>query len=182
MSLYLFEIQPEITSRSAVEHLIADVDTAARAAAGEIVESQVTGGLDRIYTIVEATSPDRLSAAITTGKLAGASSVTGPDEVRLVGAELSDVKAVRPAAGYLVEWDLPDGLDMESYLARKKANSPKYAKVPEVSFLRTYVREDMVKCLCLYDAPGEELVLRAREAVETPVDRVHALDRGADGR
>lgn len=182
MSLYLFEIQPEITSRSAVERLIADVDEAARAAAAEVVESQVTGDLGRIFTIVEATSPRRLSAAITAGKLAGASSVTGPDEVRLVGAELSDVKAVRPAAGYLVEWDLPHEMDMEGYLARKKANSPKYATVPEVSFLRTYVREDMVKCLCLYDAPGEELVLRAREAVDSPADRLHALDRGAGGQ
>jgi hypothetical protein len=182
MSLYLFEIQPEITSRGAVERLIAGLDEAASAAAGEVVESQVTGDLGRIFTIVEATSPGRLAAAITTEGLAGASSVTGPDEVRLVGAELSDVKAARPAAGYLVEWDLPEGLDMESYLARKKANSPMYAKVPEVSFLRTYVREDMVKCLCLYNGPGEESVLRAREAVETPVDRLHTLDRGAEGR
>ena len=30
----------------------------------------------------------------------------------------------------------------EQYLTRKKANAPKYAEVPEVSFLRTYVRED----------------------------------------
>ena len=30
---------------------------------------------------------------------------------------------------------------MEQYLTRKKANAPKYAEVPEVSFLRTYVRE-----------------------------------------
>ena len=115
-------------------------------------------------------------------KLIRAGALAGPDEVRLVGAGLSDVKAARPAAGYLVEWDLPEGLDMESYLARKKANSPMYAKVPEVSFLRTYVREDMVKCLCLYDGPGEQSVLRAREAVETPVDRLHTLDRGAEGR
>ena len=66
-----------------------------------------------------------------------------------------------------------------SYLARKKANAPRYADVPEVSFLRTYVREDMDKCLCFYDAPDEAAVRRAREAVSTPIDRLHGLD-GAD--
>ena len=64
---------------------------------------------------------------------------------------------------------------METYLARKKANSPKYAQVPEVSFLRTYVREDTVKCLCFYDAPDEDAVLRARKAVSTPIDRLFKL-------
>jgi hypothetical protein len=105
-----------------------------------------------------------------------ATEVNGPDEVRLVGADLESVKAARPAAGYLVEWDLPPELDMESYLARKKANAPRYADVPEVSFLRTYVREDMIKCLCFYDAPDEAAVRRARDAVSTPIDRLHGLD------
>jgi len=102
--------------------------------------------------------------------------VTGPDEVRLVGAELEDVRALARKADYLVEWDIPEEISMETYLARKKANSPKYAQVPEVSFLRTYVREDTVKCLCFYDAPDEEAVVRAREAVSTPIDRLHALE------
>ncbi len=65
---------------------------------------------------------------------------------------------------------------METYLARKKANSPKYANVPEVSFLRTYVREDMDKCLCFYNAPDEDAVVRARDAVSTPIDRIHSLE------
>ena len=45
-----------------------------------------------------------------------------------------------------------------------------------MSFLRTYVREDTVKCLCFYDAPDEEAVVRAREAVSTPIDRLHARE------
>jgi len=64
---------------------------------------------------------------------------------------------------------------MEQYLTRKKANAPKYAEVPEVSFLRTYVREDTAKCLCFYDAPDEDAVVRAREAVSTPIDRLFKL-------
>ncbi len=94
------------------------------------------------------------------------------------GADLADVKAARPEAGYLVEWDFPADLDMDTYLANKKAKAPKYAEVPEVSFLRTYVREDMEKCLCLYDAPDEGIVRKARDAVSTPIDRLHELDQG----
>jgi hypothetical protein len=65
---------------------------------------------------------------------------------------------------------------MEAYLRRKKANAPKYAQVPETTFLRTYVCEDMSKCLCFYRAPDEAAVLRARHAVETPVSRVGRIE------
>ncbi len=92
-----------------------------------------------------------------------------------MGADLGELKAARPAAGYLVEWDLPAGLDMDTYLERKRVKSPLYATVPEVAFLRTWVREDMVKCLCFYDAPDVAAVVRARDAVSTPIDRLHAL-------
>jgi len=64
---------------------------------------------------------------------------------------------------------------MEQYLTRKREKAPLYAQVPETQFLRTYVREDMVKCLCFYDAPDEDAVIRARAAVDTPVDRLTRL-------
>ena len=64
---------------------------------------------------------------------------------------------------------------METYLARKKEKSPLYAEVPEVAFRRTYVREDLDKCLCFYDAPCVEDVERAREVVSAPIDRLHEL-------
>ena len=79
-------------------------------------------------------------------------------------------------AEYLIEWDIPAEITMDQYLARKKANSPNYAKVPEVSFLRTYVREDTAKCLCFYDAPDEDALRRARKAVNTPIDRIFKLN------
>jgi len=118
----------------------------------------------------------RLALTEAVRSAAADAEVTGPDEVRLVGAELEDVRALARKADYLVEWDIPEEISMETYLARKKANSPKYAQVPEVSFLRTYVREDTVKCLCFYDAPDKEAVVRAREAVSTPIDRLHTLE------
>ncbi|MGH2836239.1 MAG: DUF4242 domain-containing protein [Solirubrobacteraceae bacterium] len=70
---------------------------------------------------------------------------------------------------------------MDAYLQRKKEKAPLYAQVPEVTFLRTYVREDMSKCLCLYDAGREGDVRRAREAVSTPISRLHELDRSRAG-
>jgi len=64
---------------------------------------------------------------------------------------------------------------MDTYLQRKKEKSPLYANVPETTFLRTYVREDMEKCVCLYDAPDDDAVRRARECVDTPIDRMTTI-------
>lgn len=172
MSLYLVELVPADATREGATALIETVASQASAAGAELIESQVTADSGRVFTVVEAESAEALAPL---SSVEGATEVTAPAEVRLVGAELSDIKAARPTAGYLVEWDLPAGLDMDTYLARKKAKSPKYAEVPEVAFLRTYVREDMLKCLCFYDAPDEDTVVRAREVVETPINRLHHL-------
>lgn len=172
MTLYLYELSGHSSDRSDADHVLKQLDAHVHGAGGELIEAQVTRAHDRIFAVVEFPGePAELDATTF-----GAHEVTGPHQVRLVGAELDTLKAVRRAAGYLVEWDLPAELDMDSYLARKKSNAPKYANVPEVSFLRTYVREDMDKCLCFYNAPDEAAVLRAREAVQTPVDRLHRLD------
>jgi uncharacterized protein DUF4242 len=105
----------------------------------------------------------------------GGAAPGGLVQVRLVGAELGDVKRAREAAEYLVEWDFPAGLTMDAYLERKRAKAPLYAQVPEVRFLRTYVCEDMSKCLCFYQAPDAAAVRRAREVVTTPVTRLSPL-------
>ncbi|KOS55138.1 DUF4242 domain-containing protein [Rhodococcus rhodochrous] len=170
MSLYLYELVP--TAGNA-DQALKEFDTRIAAAGGELIEAQVTDGAQRVFAIAEfdgCSAPDLDAGSLSAAEL------DGPHQVRLVGAELDQIKAARPEAGYLVEWDIPDTIDMETYLARKKANSPKYANVPEVSFLRTYVREDMDKCLCFYNAPDEAAVFRAREAVSTPVDRIHTLE------
>ena len=174
MPLYLVEITPARAERDAVDALLSDAVDAVTGAGAEVVETQVTAGLGTVFVILEAAAPEAAARAVA--GLHGVAALEGPEEVRLVGAELAAIKASRPAAGYLVEWDLPDELDMDTYLANKKTKAPRYAQVPETSFLRTYVREDMDKCLCFYDAPDEVAVRRAREAVSTPVDRLHALD------
>ena len=115
--------------------------------------------------MAQADGADQLRAALQAAGLT-ASQVK---EVRLVGAELDEVKGKAGAANYLVEWNLPANLTMEQYLQRKKEKSVRYAELPEVQFERTYVCTDMSKCLCFYQSPSEELVKKARELVEAPI-------------
>ncbi|HJE52495.1 MAG TPA: DUF4242 domain-containing protein [Tessaracoccus flavescens] len=166
MSLYLVEL----TSAADAQSVLADL---AATTATEFIEAQVTADASRIFAILEADSADDVAAAVAPLE----AEASDPAEVRLVGADLSDIKAARPEAGYLVEWDIPSHIDMDTYLARKAEKTPLYDQVPEVSFLRTYVREDMAKCLCFYDAPDADAVVHARDVVSTPVDRLHALGR-----
>jgi hypothetical protein len=173
MALFLLELQTGTGDREAVDALIDRTADAAGAAGGEVLEATVTGDHTRAFVVVSA---DDREAAVAAGR-GSDTRFTGPDEVRLVGATEDEVRAARDGAGarYLVEWDFPAELTMDTYLARKREKAPLYANVPEVSFLRTYVREDMSKCLCLYDASCGADVLKAREVVDTPVTRLHEL-------
>src|SRR5699024_9948414 len=96
-------------------------------------------------------------------------------EVRLVGKDLDAVKKGDAHVDYLVTWNIPEGITMDQYLARKTKNSVHYEEVPEVQFQGTYGCEDMSKCICLYDAPDEYAVRRARKAVDTPIDDIEKL-------
>jgi len=148
------------------------VKVAAQQAGAELIEVQVSKALGKAYFVVELDGPPaRIEENLRTADLTFES--VAP--VRLVGADLAQVKQARGGAQYLVEWDLPSTLTMDAYLARKKEKAPLYANVPEVKFLRTYVREDMLKCLCLYDGPDEAAIRRAREAVSTPISRLGAV-------
>lgn len=176
MSLYLVEFTPHDASQDEAKALVADIAQVLGSVDGaELIETQVTGDYKLVFAIIEAANPGVFAPAVKDAFSARAG-LEGPDEVRLVGAELEDIKKLKSSAEYLVEWDIPAEITMDQYLTRKKANSPKYAQVPEVSFLRTYVREDTAKCLCFYDAPDEAAVVRAREAVSTPIDRLFKLN------
>lgn len=175
MSLLLIEIPTLAVERGEVDHLVERLTPAVASADAAVVESRVTADLKRLFVVVEAASTsasEPLRAALTATDI----EVEDIAPVRLVGAELDEVKAAaEDGPRYLVEWDLPADLTMETYLARKKAKSPLYAEVPEVAFRRTYVREDLDKCLCFYDATCVEDVERAREVVAAPIDRLHEL-------
>lgn len=174
MTLFLLEIPTLATDRAEVDDLIDRSIPVLSHGGATIIESRVTADLKRLFVVVEgqATVPDDLRSALAHADVA----VEDIAPVRLVGAELDDVKAeATTSPRYLVEWDLPPELTMDSYLARKKEKSPLYAEVPEVAFRRTYVREDLDKCLCFYDAPCVEDVQRARDVVSAPIDRLHEL-------
>ena len=174
MGLYLLETRTPTAYRAAVESLLERLAGAAADADATVVESRVTHDLKRVFTVVEHDAPD--AAPLREAVARAEFEVDDIAPVRLVGAELEDVKAATSdGPRYLVEWDLPSDLTMDAYLARKKEKAPLYDDVPEVAFRRTYVREDLDKCLCFYDAPCEEDVYRARDAVSAPVDRFHEL-------
>lgn len=173
MTLYLYETVPADDQKADPSTLVDAIAGALSSETAEVIETQITKGAERVFTIVEladGAEPSSLDAAAL-----GASEVTEPAQVRLVGTDLETIKAARPEAGYLVEWDIPAEIDMDTYLTNKKEKSPKYAEIPEVSFLRTYVREDTDKCLCFYNAPDSDAVVRARDIVSTPISRLHEL-------
>ncbi len=114
MSLYLYELVP---AEGQADAAIKAFDAEVAATGGDLIESQVTTGGSRVFAIAE-------FAACRAAQLEAAqldvAEILGPNEVRLVGADLEQIKAARPEAGYLVEWDIPDTIDMDTYLARKK--------------------------------------------------------------
>ena len=175
MGLFLIEFDTTNDAAGDARRLLESAAEAATRSGGSVVESHIATDIDRAYLVVEHDRENGLRAGLAVASL--------PEHdvaaVRLVGANLDEVKANAGAPGLLVEWDFPEGLEMETYLARKKEKAPLYAQVPEVSFRRTYVREDMIKCLCFYDAPDEDAVRHARDVVSTPVDRLTRLQSGA---
>lgn len=169
--LFLLERPVDTAEKGELAKTFDDWSRAVAQTGGEVIEIQVSATLGRAYLVAE--HQDRV--ALEGGLRAAGLDTSGLAQVRLVGAELADVKASRGGAQYLVEWDFPPDLTMDRYLTRKKEKSPLYAQVPDVTFLRTYVREDMVKCLCLYDGESVEAIKRAREVVGAPVTRLSEL-------
>ena len=133
-----------------------------------LIEVQVAKDFSRTFFIFETDNEEKVSNLLKEQQF----EVDLVKPVRIVGQDLEEAKKKAQNANYLVEWNLPEDLTMEQYLERKKKNSVHYAEVPEVSFERTYVCEDMSKCLCFYGAPDEAAVKRAREAVKTPIDSI----------
>lgn len=170
MGLYLIEssLKDIVSTKEEVDQKVADLQNILNESDAALIELQVSKDFSRSFFILEAkdrtTATDNLKAVGVPIQLV--------KEVRLVGKELEDVKKNTEVVNYLVEWNIPENITMEQYLARKKKNSVHYQEVPEVTFSRTYVCEDMTKCLCFYDAPDEEAVKRARQAVQTPIDSI----------
>jgi Protein of unknown function (DUF4242) len=170
MSLYLVEsvLQSAGKTQTELEKKIANLREQLAARHVELIEVQVSKDLSRAFFIFESEQRSVLDESLRAEGIP----VALIKPVRLVGNELEAVKKEASAINYLVEWNLPEHLTMEQYLDRKSKNSIHYAAVPEVAFSRTYVCEDMTKCLCFYQAPDQAAVKKAREAVNAPIDLI----------
>lgn len=177
MALFLVEAELAEAGRDQASAAIETISRAYAASGGSLVEAQVPASHSRVYLILE--GDECAGVALEAGDIAGVESLSEAVPVRIVGATVEEVRAEGAAAGYLVEWDIPEEIGMEQYLTAKKRKSPLYDTLDDVAFLRTYVREDTQKCLCFYDADTEEAVRRARDVVSTPISRLHRLDGGA---
>lgn len=169
MSLYLVEsILNGINNKEGFENKVAELEAVIAEKNVNIIEIQVSKEFTRTFFIFETEERNVIVDSLREVGLA----ITLIKAVRLVGKDLDEVKKEKEKVNYLVEWNIPENVTMDAYLARKQKNSVHYAEVPEVSFSRTYVCEDMTKCLCFYDAPDESAVKKARKAVDTPIDTI----------
>jgi preprotein translocase subunit SecD len=174
MTLYLVEseLNGKVDNKNDFESKVSSIQEKLKENGVSLIEVQVSKDFSRGFFILEGED----AQAIQDNLKAQDVSIQLIKEVRLVGKELDEVKKQAEQVNYLVEWNIPEELTMDNYLERKKKNSIHYAEVPEVSFSRTYVCEDMSKCLCFYDAPDESSVKRAREAVKTPIDSITEIN------
>ncbi|MCO4427872.1 DUF4242 domain-containing protein [Staphylococcus aureus] len=170
MTLFLLEAN-NLDFASTKEELEAKAASLSTKTIPTLIEVQATENLTHGYFIVEANDEAEAKQFLTKAGI----SIQLVKEVRLVGKDLDEVKNGDAHVDYLATWNIPEGITMDQYLARKKKNSIHYEEVPEVEFKRTYVCEDMSKCICLYNAPDEEAVRRARKAVDTPIDGIEKL-------
>lgn len=174
MSLFLVEsaFKDAVDSKNDFETQVSEVQTDLKEKNINLIEVQVSKDFSRVFFIVEGEDEEAVKESLKNQNI----NIQLVKEVRLVGKDLEEVKKQAEQVNYLVEWNIPDELTMDDYLSRKKKNSIHYQEVPEVSFSRTYVCEDMSKCLCFYDAPDEDSVVRAREAVKTPIDSITEIN------
>jgi hypothetical protein len=172
-SLYLVEsiLNSSVNGKDSFEKKVGEIREELGKQNASLIEVQVAKDLSRAFFILEAEQRNVINESLRGLGVP----VTLIKPVRLVGTELEEVKKQADKVNYLVEWNLPENLTMDAYLERKSKNSVHYAEVPEVTFSRTYVCEDMTKCLCFYDSPDESTVKKAREAVKAPIDTITEL-------
>lgn len=171
MSLYLVEttVDKNGVTKGELKEKIKQVED--KLSDSSLIEVQIAKDLSQLFFIIETEDEANVAQVFEDHHL----TVKLTKEVRLIGEDIEDVKREKEKVNYVVEWNLPEHLTMEQYLERKKKNSVHYEEVPEVSFARTYVCEDMTKCLCFYEAPDRQAVERARDAVSAPIDAITEL-------
>ena len=116
MSLFLLEVPLPGEGKESLDALFAKLADTAKQSNGELIEVQVSRENGLAYAIVEHRAAEVVDAFF---KQAGVDfNEVAP--VRLVGAELEDIKKKKAGAQYLVEWDIPEWVTMYQYLNRKR--------------------------------------------------------------
>ena len=103
-------------------------DKAAKLTTGDVptlIEVQATEDLTHGYFIVEANSDTEAKQFLEDASI----NINLVKEVRLVGKDLEEVKKGDAHVDYLVTWNIPEGITMDQYLARKKKNSDRKSVV-----------------------------------------------------
>ncbi|MBP1326752.1 hypothetical protein JOF28_001984 [Leucobacter exalbidus] len=177
MSLFLVEAELNTSDRAGSSAAIEAIAAAYAASGGSLVEAQVPASHAHAFVILEGDAC--AGVVLDAADLPGVTEISEAVAVRIVGATVEEVRSRGTAAGYLVEWDIPEEITMDKYLSAKEKKTPLYDDLDDVAFLRTYVREDTQKCLCFYDADTEAAVRNARDVVSTPISRLHELDGAA---
>ena len=144
MGLFLVEssLKGIVDTKEALNQKASELQEALSAKEAALIELQVSKDFSRSFFIVEANEEEIATSVLKDAGIA----IELVKDVRLVGDDLEKVKQQKDVVNYLVEWNIPEDITMDQYLAKKK-NSVHYEEVPEVSFARTYVCEDMSKCL-----------------------------------
>jgi hypothetical protein len=172
MALFLVESVFGAIDRAKFQETVAGLQKASEQRNVRLIEVQASADFTRAFFILDGESRGDVTESCREANVP----IALIKPVRLIGKDAREENG--QDVNYLVEWNIPDGITMEQYLERKKTNSIYYSEVPEVQFSRTYVCEDMTKCLCFYNAPDESAVKRARQAVKTPIDSITKLSAG----
>jgi hypothetical protein len=133
MTLYLVEDDRQERTKEEVSEILERIATVASKSQGELIEALIGGTEGRLFLIIKAIDRASLEQVLENAGL-GWQLIK---EMRLIGQDLATVRERKDKANYLVQWNLPPGLTMETYLQRKAEKTPLYAQVPEVSFERT---------------------------------------------
>ncbi|MGV2387615.1 MAG UNVERIFIED_CONTAM: DUF4242 domain-containing protein [Microcystis novacekii LVE1205-3] len=172
MTLYLVEDDRQERTKEEVSEILERIATLASKSQGELIEALIGETEGRLFLIIKAID-SRLPRTSTRKRWAKLATNQGN---ALDWAGLSHCARAQRQSQLSSTVEFTPGLTMETYLQRKAEKTPLYAQVPEVSFERTYVCEDLSKCLCFYDSPDEAAVKRAREVVGAPIDSLTSIE------
>lgn len=115
MTLFLLEAN-NLDFASTKEELEAKAASLSTKTIPTLIEVQATENLTHGYFIVEANDEAEAKQFLTKAGI----SIQLVKEVRLVGKDLDEVKNGDAHVDYLVTWNIPEGITMDRYLARKK--------------------------------------------------------------